>query len=89
MLKRGIYEQVRNREISKEIDDNNDIITKLEKIDQAESSAILAKYITEIIEKNNSLGMTRLLQVSAVTKGLNGKALVDFEENRKATQRIY
>ena len=51
MLKRGIYEQVRNREISKEIDDNNDIITKLEKIDQAESSAILAKYITEIIEK--------------------------------------
>ena len=51
MLKRGIYEQVRNREISKEIDDNNDIITKLEKIDQAESSTILAKYITEIIEK--------------------------------------
>ena len=51
MLKRGIYEQVRNREISKEIDDNKDIITKLEKIDQAESSTILAKYITEIIEK--------------------------------------
>ena len=51
MLKRGIYEQVRNREISKEIDANNDIITKLEKIDQAESSTILAKYITEIIEK--------------------------------------
>ena len=51
MLKRGIYEQVRTREISKEIDANNDIITKLEKIDQAESSAILAKYITEIIEK--------------------------------------
>lgn len=43
--------------------------------------------ITEIIEKNNSLGMTRLLQVSAVTKGeLNGKDLVDFEENRKATR---
>ena len=51
MLKRGIYEQVRTREISKEIDANNDIITKLEKIDQAESSTILAKYITEIIEK--------------------------------------
>ena len=42
--------------------------------------------ITEIIEKNNSLGMTRLLQVSAVTKGLNGKDLVDFEKNRKATR---
>lgn len=42
--------------------------------------------ITEIIEKNNSLGMTRLLQVSAVTKELNGKDLVDFEENRKATR---
>ena len=42
--------------------------------------------IKEIIEKNNSLGMTRLLQVSAVTKGLKGKDLVDFEENRKATR---
>ena len=62
MLKRGIYEQVRNREISKEIDDNNDIITKLEKIDQAESSTILAKYITEIIEKGlNQIHDTEIL----------------------------
>ena len=50
MLKRGIYEQVRNREISKEIDANNDIITKLEKIDQAESSTILSKYIQSAIK---------------------------------------
>ncbi len=42
--------------------------------------------ITEVIEKNNSLGMTNMLQVSAVTKGLKGKEPVDFEENRKVTR---
>lgn len=51
MLKRGIYEQVISRDIGRALDDNKDIIKTVEKIDEAESSTILAKYITEIIEK--------------------------------------
>ena len=45
-----------------------------------------AELIKDIKTQNNSLGMTNLFQVSAVTKGLNGKDLVDFEANRKETR---
>ncbi len=42
--------------------------------------------IKEIINQNKSLGMTQLFQVSAVTKGLTGKDLVDFSSNREETR---
>ena len=45
-----------------------------------------AELIKDIKTQNNSLVMTNLFQVSAVTKGLNGKDLVDFEANRKETR---
>ena len=50
MLKPGLYEQVINKIISKELD-TTDKLVKTAPIDDAESSKILAKYISEIIEK--------------------------------------
>ncbi|MDD4699077.1 MAG: DUF3427 domain-containing protein [Oscillospiraceae bacterium] len=50
MLKPGLYEQVINRIISQELDSTDKLI-KTAPIDNAESSKVLAKYITEIIEK--------------------------------------
>ena len=99
MLKRGIYEQVRNREISKEIDDNNDIITKLEKIDQAESSTILAKYITEIIEKGlnqihdnkdsvkNKIDLTNKI-VNIIAEATKDEEIRDFSVDDRAEQLL-
>jgi len=51
MLKQGIYEQVINREIGRKIDNDTEIFKAVGKIDTAEASKILAKYMTEVIEK--------------------------------------
>ena len=50
MLKSGLYEQVINRIILQELDTTDKLI-KTAPIDNEESSKVLAKYITEIIEK--------------------------------------
>lgn len=50
MLKSGLYEQVINKLISKELE-KTDKLQKVVPIDAAESSKVLAKYLTEIIEK--------------------------------------
>ena len=50
MLKPGLYEQVINKIISQELDSTDKLI-KTAPIDNAESSKVLAKYISEIIEK--------------------------------------
>lgn len=51
MLKTGIYEQVINKKIKEELEsfEDNQIFTG--KIDSAEASKVLSKYITHIIEK--------------------------------------
>lgn len=50
MLKDGIYEQILNEEINNELE-NTDKYVELENIDESESSKLLAKYISEIVEK--------------------------------------
>lgn len=42
--------------------------------------------IEQVQRESEALGLCRLYQVSAVTKGLLGKETVDFAENRKATR---
>ncbi|SMB85052.1 Helicase conserved C-terminal domain-containing protein [Desulfonispora thiosulfatigenes DSM 11270] len=51
MLKPGLYELVINKELGQELDKNKDKLIQTAPIDNAESSKILAKYISEIIEK--------------------------------------
>lgn len=51
MLKPGLYEQVINKELGREIDQATDQIKSVAPIDKAEASKVLAKYLTEIIEK--------------------------------------
>lgn len=51
MLKPGLYEQVINKEISQELDTATDRLSQTAPIDDAEASRVLAKYVTEIIEK--------------------------------------
>ena len=51
MLKLGLYEQVINKELGRELDADTDKLKSTAPIDGAEASNILAKYIAEVIEK--------------------------------------
>ena len=50
MLKTGLYEQVINEALSKEMDTSKQLYDCRE-IDKTESPQILSKYLSEIIEK--------------------------------------
>ena len=51
MLKTGLYEQVINDLLDKELAENSGMFCQTASIDEAEASKILAKYVTGIIEK--------------------------------------
>ncbi|NLB52230.1 MAG: DUF3427 domain-containing protein [Syntrophomonadaceae bacterium] len=51
MLKPGLYEQVINKDLGREMDQSTDQVKSVAPIDKAEASKVLAKYLTEIIEK--------------------------------------
>lgn len=51
MLKSGLYEQVINKGLGKELDEDTDKLKFTAPIDDAEASKTLAKYIAEVIEK--------------------------------------
>ena len=51
MLKPGLYEQVINKGLDKELAEAADKLCQTAPIDEGESSKVLAKYITEIVEK--------------------------------------
>ena len=51
MLKQGLYEQVISKQLGQELDENTDKLSQTAPIDNAEASKVLAKYISEIIEK--------------------------------------
>ncbi len=51
MLKKGIYEQVINKEIKEQLENSTDVVSQTEVIDNAMSSEILSKYISDIIKK--------------------------------------
>lgn len=50
-LKSGLYEQIINKVIRKELDAAADKVVRTGKIDAAESAVILAKYLSEVIQK--------------------------------------
>lgn len=57
MLKSGIYEQVINKELSSQLEEyrgNLEKIIKVESIDLEEASIVLAKYLSEVIQKGLS-----------------------------------
>lgn len=51
MLKPGLYEQVISKQLRLELEKATDKLQSTAPIDSAEASKVLAKYITEIIEK--------------------------------------
>ena len=51
MLNPGLYEQVINSELGKELDNDINMLKSTAIIDEAEASKILAKYISDVIEK--------------------------------------
>lgn len=51
MLKSGIYEQLINKELGKQLDVEADRLKYTARIDEAEAAKILTKYISEVIEK--------------------------------------
>lgn len=50
-LKKGLYEQVINKQLGRELDQADDLLKSIAPIDRAEASKVLSKYIAEIIEK--------------------------------------
>ncbi|SHN57187.1 Helicase conserved C-terminal domain-containing protein [Butyrivibrio hungatei DSM 14810] len=52
MLKPGLYEQVINNLVQKELSTQQDDLKYTEKIDSAEASGILSRYLTEVIKKS-------------------------------------
>lgn len=51
MLKQGLYEQVLNKELSLQLEQETDKLPKLTPMDNEEAPKILAKYLADIIEK--------------------------------------
>lgn len=51
MLKQGLYEQVVNKEMKKELISLSDAEKHVEKIDSAEASSILTQYLSEVVHK--------------------------------------
>ncbi len=51
MLKTGLYEQVINKLLDKELSENVDKLSQTARIDEGEASKILSQYVAEIIEK--------------------------------------
>ena len=51
MLKRGLYEQVINKSLDRELERSDDIAASTGKLDGAEAPQILSHYISELVEK--------------------------------------
>ena len=51
MLKRGLYEQVINKSLDRELERSDDIAASTGKLDTAEAPQILSHYISELVEK--------------------------------------
>ena len=51
MLKCGLYEQVINKSLDRELECSDDIVTSTGKLDGAEAPQILSHYISELVEK--------------------------------------
>ena len=51
MLHDGLYEQVINNKLDRQLAECTDKLSKTSSIDEAEASKILSKYLTEIVEK--------------------------------------
>lgn len=63
-MKVGLYEQIISKKIEGELEQRADLKTKREKIDSAESSFVLAKYVSQILEK----GLDQLTNENATDK---------------------
>lgn len=51
MLKHGLYEQVINKSLDRELERSDDIVASTGKLDGAEAPQILSHYISELVEK--------------------------------------
>ena len=51
MLKRGLYEQVINKSLDRELEHSDDIVASTGKLDGTEAPQILSHYISELVEK--------------------------------------
>ncbi len=52
MLKPGLYEQVINNLVNQELSTKQDELKYTEKIDSAEASGVLTRYLSEVIQKS-------------------------------------
>lgn len=51
MLNQGLYEQVVNNEIKRELASLSDAEKHIEKIDSAEAASVLTQYLSEVVRK--------------------------------------
>lgn len=98
MLKIGHYEQVINKEIGAQLDADIDKLSKTMPIDEAEAAKILAKYISEVIERGlenvKDYGGDIQTQVKLVNKIINtiaaetGEATIDMLSVDKRAEQL-
>lgn len=97
MLKDGLYEQVINESLQKDIDESVDKFSEIKEIDKAESSKILSQYITDIIEKglnyisdDNLSDRVSLINkiVSVIKEETEDEDFDSFSVNSKAEQLL-
>ena len=60
MLKPGLYEQVINKQLGRELDQLTDQLKSVAPIDSTEAAKVLAKYIAEILEKGMDLSLIHI-----------------------------
>lgn len=97
MLKNGLYEQVINKSLKKEIENATNKIADIEDIDKAEASKILSKYIAEITEKGlnnidsdeieNKVSLVNKI-VSIIKKEISDIDFDNFSIEEKAEQLL-
>ena len=97
MLKDGLYEQVINESLQKDIDESVDKFSEIKEIDKAESSKILSQYVADIIEKglnyisdDNLADRVSLINkiVSVIKEETEDEDFDSFAVNSKAEQLL-
>lgn len=61
MLKRGLYEQIINKSLDRELERSDDIAASTGKLDGAEAPQILSHYISELVGKKDFVRLAPMI----------------------------
>ncbi|MFB0918895.1 MAG: DUF3427 domain-containing protein [Clostridiaceae bacterium] len=95
MLKPGLYEQVINKDLDKKLKEETSLKSVTEKIDKAEASRVLSRYLTDVIEKTLEAEnhgedpvKNQIRIVNKVVETLTNEESVAFDAEKDAKQLL-